>query len=46
MVDAKFLATVSASSLQIGQRLVISRADAERALNDVETVVRKLAAAT
>ena len=44
IVDAKFLAVVSNSGLQAGQRLVISRQDAERALDDVENVVRALAA--
>jgi sarcosine oxidase delta subunit len=45
IVDAKFLTVVINSNLQVGQRLVISRQDAERALDDVEAVVRKLAAA-
>jgi len=44
IVDAKFLAVVTNSGLQAGQRLVISRQDAERALGDVENVVQTLAA--
>jgi len=44
VVDAKFLAVVPNSGLQVGQRLVISRQDAERALDDVENVVQTLAA--
>ncbi len=42
IVDAKFMAAVPRSTLQVGQRLVIRRADADRALDDTETVVRKL----
>jgi sarcosine oxidase delta subunit len=44
LVDAKFLTVVATTSLQIGQRLVINRQDAEGALDDVETVVRSIAA--
>jgi hypothetical protein len=44
IVEAKFLAVVPNSGLQVGQRLVISRQDAERALDDVESVVQTLAA--
>ena len=44
IVDQKFLNTVPTSGLAVGQRLVISRADAERALDDVETTVKVLAA--
>jgi hypothetical protein len=44
IVDAKFLGVVSTSGLQVGQRLIMNRQDADRALDDVETVVRKLAA--
>lgn len=44
IVDAKFLAIVPNSGLQLGQRLVISRQDTERALDDVEKVVQTLAA--
>ncbi len=44
IVDAKFLAVVTNIGLQIGQRLVITRQDAERALGDVESVVQALAA--
>jgi endogenous inhibitor of DNA gyrase (YacG/DUF329 family) len=44
IVDQKFLNTVPTSGLAIGQRLVITRADAERALDDVETTIKALAA--
>jgi rubrerythrin len=44
IVDAKFLVVVTNTGLQVGQRLVISRQDAERALDDVENVVQTLAA--
>ena len=44
IVDDKFLAAVSNSGLVVGQRLMITRADADRALDDVEHVIRRLAA--
>jgi hypothetical protein len=44
IVDQKFLNAVPRSGLAIGQRLVTSRADAERALDDVEAAVKTLAA--
>ena len=43
IVDVRFLAVVTDSGLQVGHRLVTSRQDAERALDDVENVVRTLA---
>jgi sarcosine oxidase delta subunit len=45
MVDTKFLTVVTNCGLQVGQRLVIRRTDADRALDDVQSVVEKLAAA-
>jgi hypothetical protein len=44
IVDQKFLNAVPNSGLARGQRLTISRADAERALDDVEATVKTLAA--
>lgn len=44
IVDQTFLNAVPTSGLANGQRLVISRTDAERALDDVETTVKALAA--
>lgn len=44
IVDAKFLSVVTVSGLAVGQRLVITRDEALRALDDVEQVVRMLAA--
>jgi hypothetical protein len=44
IVDQKFLNAVPSSGLALGQRLVITRADAERALDDVEATVKALAA--
>jgi endogenous inhibitor of DNA gyrase (YacG/DUF329 family) len=44
IVDAKFLSVVTNSGIRPGQRLVISRQDAERALDDVENIVQTLAA--
>ncbi|MGO9976200.1 MAG: hypothetical protein ACLP01_26035 [Solirubrobacteraceae bacterium] len=44
IIDAKFLAAVPSSSLMIGQRLLVGRADAKRGHDDVETVVQTLGA--
>lgn len=43
IVDEKFLNQVPDSRLQLGQRLVVRRADAAQALDDLEAVVRALA---
>jgi sarcosine oxidase delta subunit len=43
IVDQKFLAQVPHSGLKLGQRLVVSRGEAETALDDLEGVVRALA---
>lgn len=45
IVDGKFLAQVPDSSLTVGQRLVISRDDADRALNDLEAIVQAVSSA-
>lgn len=45
IVDQKFLDRVPDSGLKLGQRLVIHRADAARALDDVEAVVRVISGA-
>jgi hypothetical protein len=44
IVDERFLTQVPNSPLKVGQRLVIRRADAEVALDDLEALVRGLAA--
>ena len=43
IVDQKFLAQVPHSGLKLGQRLVVSRAEAATALDDLEGLVRALA---
>ena len=43
IVDQKFLAQAPYSGLKLGQRLVVSRGEAETALDDLEGVVRALA---
>jgi hypothetical protein len=45
IVDERFLAQAPGSGLRLGQRLVIRRADAEAALDDLDAIVRALAAA-
>jgi hypothetical protein len=44
IADERFLAQVPSSPLKVGQRLVIRRADAEAALDDLDALVRGLAA--
>jgi hypothetical protein len=43
IVDEKFLTRVPDSGLRLGQRLVLRRADAAQALDDLQAVVRALA---
>ena len=43
IVDEKFLSQMTVSGLRLGQRLVVRRADAAQALDDLEAVVHALA---
>lgn len=43
IVDAKFLAQVPDSRLQLGRRLIVTRKDAQQALDDLEAVVSAIA---